>query len=148
MHEKYTHCTYTFTYNIHTCLYMHTLTHTHTHACTHAPTHAQCKHGNNVQQKVLQSPTSGRQQYPKSTSSFWKSCSLVTAFSPGTNSDLAMAMSLMIVIPGTVTSRRQISPKRFLSKDFNFTRSNTLENTCRNSCGRITDKIIHPCIVF
>ena len=35
MHEKYTHCTYTFTYNIHTCLYMHTLTHTHTPACTH-----------------------------------------------------------------------------------------------------------------
>ena len=164
MHKKYTHCTYTFTcIYIYTHLPVHAHTHTHTHTYTHAHTcmanrnitnwiyfcvHVINKHGNNVLQKVLRSPTSGRQQYPKSTSSFWKSCSLVTAFSPGTNSDLAMATSLMIVIPGTVTSRRQISPKRFLSKDFNFSRSNTFENTCRNSCGWIIDKINHPRVVF
>ncbi len=48
--------------------------------------------------------TSGRAQYSNSTSSCWKSWILVTAFSPCMNSDLTMATSFMMVIPGSFTS--------------------------------------------
>lgn len=58
--------------------------------------------------------TSGSSQYPNKTSSFWNSWSLVTACSPGTNSDRAIATSLIMVKPGTSTSRLHICSNRSL----------------------------------
>ena len=52
--------------------------------------------------------TSGRVQYRNSSGSSWKSWILVTAFWSGTNSELAIATSLITISPGGLTSRRQI----------------------------------------
>lgn len=58
--------------------------------------------------------TWGNVQYRNSSGTSWKSWSLVTAFSPSTNSDLAIDTSLITTKPGTFTSLLQICSKAFL----------------------------------
>lgn len=58
---------------------------------------------------------SGRQQYSNNSSSKVKSWIFVMAFSPSANSDLAIAISFIMVIPKVSAFPVQISWKRFLA---------------------------------